>query len=135
MDTFKKDKLNLSVLQASNLGNLNNAWRQQLRKMIVKLVTHLSAFPATSTPTINSVFGEDDATKIAASVVRSHTCDDGIALAATNDVIFYTMLAILKLQPYANPVNRHPFNVPFLIDLCTHRIRQLNAQLYRFVGA
>ena len=73
--------------------------------MIVKLITYLSTFPSTTTPTIDAIFGEDDASKIAANVAKGNASD---ALAATNDVIFYTMLAALKLQPYANPVKYFP---------------------------
>jgi hypothetical protein len=84
---------------------VNDVWRSQLRKMIVKLLTSLSQYPAMSPPTIDAIFGDDDACKIAAGVAQGGAGDDSVALAATNDVIFYSMLTILKLQPYANPVN------------------------------
>ena len=51
----------------------------------------------------NAVFGNPDAVESRAD--RAHASDENVKLAATNDVIFYTMLSILKLQPYANPVS------------------------------
>ena len=71
--------------------------------MIVKLLVYLSKYPSTETPSFQSIFGDDDPTQIA--VDRAHASDENVKLAATNDVIFYTMLSILKLQPYANPVS------------------------------
>jgi hypothetical protein len=85
--------------------------------MIVKLLTSLSQYPATSPPTIDAIFGDDDASKIAAGVAQGRAGDDSVALAATNDVIFYSMLSILKLQPYANPVNRPTRFFIFLLSI------------------
>ena len=97
-------------LQASNLNRLNDVWRNQLRKMILKLLTFLSQHPSTSAPTIDAIFGNDDASKIASDVTKvDDNSGSSVALAATNDVIFYSMLTILKLQPFANPVKKFPF--------------------------
>ena len=92
-----------NFFQESNLNRINDLWRSQLRKMIVKLLVYLSKYPSTETPSFQSIFGDDDPTQIA--VDRAHASDENVKLAATNDVIFYTMLSILKLQPYANPVS------------------------------
>ena len=88
--------------QVANLQKLNNVWRTQLQKMILKLLSHLSKYPATEAPTLEDIFGEEDPAKIARNVV--HASEQDVKLAATNDLIFYSMLSIVKLQPYANPV-------------------------------
>ena len=78
--------------------------------MILKLLTFLSQHPSTSAPTIDAIFGNDDASKIASDVTKvDDNSGSSVALAATNDVIFYSMLTILKLQPFANPVKKFPF--------------------------
>ena len=102
---FSFHQPDLNIFQASHLSRLDEVWRNQLRKMILKLLTFLSQHPSTSAsaPTIDAIFGDDDASKIASDVTGAKL-DDGVALAATNDVIFYSMLTILKLQPFANPV-------------------------------
>ena len=70
--------------------------------MILKLLSHLTKYPATEAPTLDAIFGEEDPAKIAGNVV--HGSEQDVKLAATNDLIFYSMLSIIKLQPYANPV-------------------------------
>ena len=59
-------------------------------------------YPATEAPSFESIFGDEDPMKIAGNVV--HASEQDVKLAATNDLIFYSMLSIIKLQPYANPV-------------------------------
>jgi len=103
------------LFQESNLNRINDLWRSQLRKMIVKLLIYLSKYPSTETPSFQSIFGDDDPTQIA--VDRGHASDENVKLVATNDVIFYTMLSILKLQPYANPVSSVRINSAFAIAL------------------
>jgi hypothetical protein len=76
--------------------------------MILKLLSFLLKYPTTSPPTVDSIFGEDDPTCIASNVAKKN--DENVRLAATNDVVFYSMLSILKLQPYANPVNFNEIN-------------------------
>ncbi len=118
-----------NLFQESNLNRINDLWRSQLRKMIVKLLVYLSKYPSTETPSLQSIFGDDDPTQIA--VDRAHASDENVKLAATNDVVFYTMLSILKLQPYANPVSSVRMecvktilavlvcNLPKVLFLCT----------------
>ena len=95
-------------MQESNLKSINNAWKTQQQKMILKLLSFLSKYPTMSSITINSIFGEDDPTCIASNVAKKS--DENVRLAATNNIVFYAMLSILKLQPYANPVNFHKIN-------------------------
>lgn len=83
--------------------------------MIAKLLIYLSQYSSKETPSLQSIFGDDDPTQIA--VDRGHASDENVKLVATNDVIFYTMLSILKLQPYANPVSSVRTNSAFAIVL------------------
>ena len=92
----------LFPVQVSNLQKVNSVWRSQLQKMILKLLSHLMKYPATEAPSFESIFGDEDPMKIAGNVV--HASEQDVKLAATNDLIFYSMLSIIKLQPYANPV-------------------------------
>ena len=55
--------------------------------MILKLLTFLSQHLSTSAPTI-------DASRIASDVTKVDANSGNVALDATNDVIFYSMLTI-----------------------------------------
>ena len=82
--------------------------------MIVKLLSYLAKYPATETPSIQAIFGDDDPAKIASNRVEI-AGDENAKMAATNDLIFYSMLSILKLQPYANPVKQLYFEIRLIV--------------------
>lgn len=86
-----------SEAQASreNFDESVSAWKQHLEKSMKTLLSYLQNFPQKNPPSVGEIFDRD--------VILAELGGPGTThLATVADLVFYLMLALLKLQPYAN---------------------------------
>ncbi len=91
----------VSLLQSEAQGGKEkfaesiSAWKQHLEKSMKILLAYLQNFPHKNPPSIDDIFDKD--------FVLSDLSEHGTTQMATiADLVFYLMLALLRLQPYAN---------------------------------